>query len=114
MKSFVEKFEENVKLSPNKALFFDELNTKGISYSVIDEVSSKIYNYLTNKGIGKEDFVLINLPRGVQPIMAMVGVWKTGAAFTIVEDNYAPERIEFIRHDCSCKAEINNDNWDWW
>lgn len=112
MKSFVEKFEENVKLSPNKALFFDELNTKGISYSVIDEVSSKIYNYLTNKGIGKEDFVLINLPRGVQPIMAMVGVWKTGAAFTIVEDNYAPERIEFIRHDCSCKAEINNDNWD--
>ena len=112
MKSFVEKFEENVKLSPNKSLFFDEVNTKGISYSVIDEVSSKIYNYLTNKGIGKEDFILINLPRGVQPIMAMVGVWKTGAAFTIVEDNYAPERIEFIRHDCNCKAEINNDNWD--
>lgn len=112
MKSFVEKFEENVKLSPNKSLFFDEANTKGISYSVIDEVSSKIYHYLTNKGIGKEDFVLINLPRGVQPIMAMVGVWKTGAAFTIVEDNYAPDRIEFIRKDCNCKAEINNDNWD--
>ncbi len=112
MKSFVEKFEENVKNNPNKPLFFDEMNTKGISYSKIDEVSSRVYSYLSSKGIGKEDFVLINLPRGVQPVMALVGVWKAGAAFTIVEDNYAPDRIEFIRKDCNCKAEINKENWN--
>ena len=111
MKTFVEKFKENVQNSPNTSLFFDEVNTKGISYSKIDDVSARIYAYLSAKGIGKEDFVLINLPRGVQPVMAMVGVWKAGAAFTIVEDNYAPDRIEFIRKDCGCKAEINKDTW---
>ena len=112
MKSFVEKFEENVRKNPNKPLFFDDMNVKGISYAKINEVSGKIYAYLSSKGIGKEDFVLINLPRGVQPVMALVGVWKAGAAFTIVEDNYAPDRIEFIRKDCNCKAEINKDNWN--
>lgn len=112
MLSFVEKFEDNVKKSPNTPLFFDDANPKGISYSKIDEVSAKIYEYLLNKGIGKEDFVLINLPRGVQPIIALVGVWKAGAACTIVEENYAPERVEFIRKDCSCKAEINSKNWE--
>lgn len=112
MLSFVEKFQENVKNSPNMTFIYDEVNTKGISYARIDEVSAKIYAYLSKNGVGREDFVLINLPRGVQPVMAMVGVWKAGAAFTIVEDNYAPERIEFIRKDCNCKAEINNDNWE--
>ena len=112
MKSFVKKFSENVKKNPNHSLFFDEVNTKGISYAKIDEVSGKIYNYLISIGVGKEDFVLINLPRGVQVVMAMVGVWKAGAAFTVVEDNYAPDRIEFIRNDCNCKAEINSDTWD--
>ena len=110
MLSFVEKFQENVNKSPNMTFIYDEYNTKGISYSKIDEVSAKIYAYLSNIGVGKEDFVLINLPRGVQPVLAMVGVWKAGAAFTIVEDNYAPDRIEFIRKDCNCKAEINKDS----
>ena len=112
MLSFMEKFTENVKNNPNTAMFFDEINTKGISFGKIDEVSARIYAYLSANGIGKEDFVLINLPRGVQPVVAIVGVWKTGAAFTIVEDNYAPERIEFIRKDCGCKAEINKDTWE--
>ena len=112
MLSFVEKFQENVKKSPNMTFIYDDYNTKGISYAKIDEVSAKIYAYLSREGVGREDFVLINLPRGVQPVMAMVGVWKAGAAFTIVEDNYAPDRIEFIRKDCNCKVEINKDNWD--
>ncbi len=112
MLSFVEKFQENVKLRPNDPLFFDDVITKGISYSKIDEVSAKVYRYLSDKNIGTEDFILIKLPRGVQPIMALVGVWKAGAACTIVEDNYAEERIEFIKKDCNCKLEISSENWE--
>ena len=112
MKSFVEKFNENVKKNPGASLFYDESNTKGVSYLKIDEISGKVFRYLSDNGIGKEDFVLINLPRGVQPVIALVGVWKAGAAFTIVEENYAPERIDFIRRDCNCKAEISKENWE--
>ena len=98
--------------NPNAAILFDEVITKGITYAKLNNLSGRVYAYLTEKGIGKEDFVLINLPRGVLPIIAMIGVWKAGAAWALVEDTYAPERIEYIRKDCGCKAELSTDNWD--
>ena len=112
MKELMEKFTENVRKYPDKPLFFDETNIRGVSYQMLEEISSKVYAYLTDKGIGREDFVLINLPRGTQSLMAMVGVWKCGAAFTLVEDSYTPDRIDYIRKDCGCKEEINKDNWN--
>lgn len=42
----------------------------------------------------------------------MLGIWKAGAAWALVEDTYAPERIGFIRKDCGCKLEISAENWD--
>ncbi|MCR5490840.1 MAG: AMP-binding protein [Bacilli bacterium] len=98
--------------TPNSAIIFDESHGKGITYSQLDDMSGRIYAYLKNHGIGKESFVLIDLPRGVLPIIAMIGIWKAGAAWALVEDTYAPERIEYIRKDCGCKLEISGSNWD--
>ena len=98
--------------NPTTTILYDEAHTKGVSYAKLDEMSGRVYAYLAQKGIAKEDFVLINLPRGVMPIIAMIGIWKAGAAWALVEDTYAPERIEYIRKDCGCKAEISSANWD--
>ncbi len=98
--------------TPTKAILFDDAHSKGITYAQLDDMSGRIYNYLKQQGVGKEDFVLINLPRGVLPIVAMVGIWKAGAAWALVEDTYAPERIAYIRKDCGCKIEISSANWD--
>lgn len=97
---------------PNTAILFDEAHSKGVTYAQLDDMSGRVYAYLSDKGIGKEDFVLINLPRGVLPIIAMIGIWKTGAAWALVEDTYAPERIDFIRKDCGCKTELSAANWE--
>lgn len=98
--------------SPNNAILFDEAHNKGITYAQLDDLSGRIYAYLKQNNIGKEDFVLINLPRGVMPIITMIGVWKSGAAWALVEDTYAPERINYIREDCGCKIEISSKNWE--
>ena len=67
---------------------------------------------LEEKGLGKEDFVLINLPRVCHmPVIAIIGVWRAGCAFILVEEGYAAERIDYIRKDCGCKAEINEHTW---
>ena len=42
----------------------------------------------------------------------MIGVWKAGAAWALVEDTYAPDRIAYIRNDCSCRLELSAENWD--
>ena len=112
MKSFIEQIEFNAQNTPKNAILFDEVITKGITCEGLDRISGQVYAYLKQKGVGKEDFVLINLTRGVLPVVAIVGVLKAEAAFALVEDNYAPERIEYIRKDCGCKAEINKDAWE--
>ncbi|MCR5490936.1 MAG: non-ribosomal peptide synthetase, partial [Bacilli bacterium] len=98
--------------TPNNAILFDESHGKGITYAQLDDMSGRLYGYLKKQGIGKEDFVLIDLPRGVLPVIAMIGIWKAGAAWALVEDTYAPERIAYIRKDCGCKLEISAANWE--
>ena len=109
---FVKTFIECAKKDPERRILADDSNPKGLTYRQVDEISSKIYAYLSDKGIGKEDFVMLCLPRGVKPIVSMLGVWKNGSAFVLVEDDYAPERIEFIKKDANCKLVINTDVWE--
>ena len=108
----IEQLAEFTASFPNNAILFDEAHSKGITYAKLDDMSGRIYAYLKQNNIGKEDFVLINLPRGVMPIIAMIGIWKSGAAWALVEDTYAPERIDYIRKDCGCKVEINAAKWE--
>ena len=112
MKTLIEQFDFHVKNSPEAAVFFDERIPKGITYEEMENLSGRVYGWLKNKAIGKEDFVLINLPRGVLPVVAIVGILKAGAAFVLVEEGYAPERIEYIKKDCGCKTEINRGAWE--
>ncbi|MBR4256740.1 MAG: AMP-binding protein [Clostridia bacterium] len=80
METIIQKLQQYTKEDPNATILYDEAHTNGISYAKLDDMSGRVYAYLKENGIGKEDFVLINLPRGVLPVVAMVGVWKAGAA----------------------------------
>ena len=98
MKSFIEYLEENcIKYSKETAII-SQARKKGISYSQLWEFSGKVYAWLKQAHIGKEDMVLINLPRGIRIITTMVGVIRSGAAFTIVEYGYPKERVEYMKN----------------
>ena len=108
---FLDVFTKHTKEAPDSKMLFDDLNIRGLTRAQVDEASARVYGWLSRKGIGKEDFVLICMPRGVWAIVSMIGVWKAGAALTVVEDNYAEERIAFIKRDCGCKAVIDLEAW---
>lgn len=112
MNTLIEKLELQARENPKETILFDETVTKGITYEDLHELSGKVYAWLKYQGIGREDFILINLARGVLPVVAIIGILKAGAAFALVEENYAPERIEYIRKDCGCKSEINRNAWE--
>ncbi|MBO6046457.1 MAG: AMP-binding protein [Erysipelotrichaceae bacterium] len=110
-RGFIEQLNENNRRSPNEATLFDDIYVHGLTNATLDDMSGKVYRYLKEQDIGRDDFILLNMPRGATCIIAMIGVWKAGAAFALVEETYAPERINYIRKDCGCIAEINKDNW---
>ena len=112
MESILSLLERYTAENPSAAILFDDAHAKGVTYAQFDEMTGRVYAYLKQHGVGRETFVLINLPRGILPIAAMIGVWKAGAAWALVEDTYAPERIAYIREDCWCVAELNASVWD--
>lgn len=112
MINIIETLEQYVEEDPQNRVLFDEAHSKGITYAQLDDMSGRVYAFLKGKNIGREDFVLIDLPRGILPVIAMIGIWKAGAAWALVEDTYAPDRIAFIKNDCSCRFEINSGNWE--
>ena len=91
---------------------YDEANPKGISYEQLRDLSGRVYAYLKARNIGKEDFVLVRLPRGVQPLITMIGVWRAGAALILAEENLASDRIDYIYKDCGCKLAITSKEWE--
>ena len=106
-----ERWQEIVNKNPSAPFLTEELTDISYSRGQVEELSGRVYSWLSGKGIGTEDFVLIRLPRDARPFIAMLGVWKAGAAFTVVEDTYAPERIEAIRKDCGCRLVIDEAAW---
>ena len=114
VKRYIERIWELMNDAQTKHLvpLYDEATPKGISYEQLCVISGRVYAYLKARNIGKEDFVLVKLPRGVQPVIAMIGVWRAGAAVIIVEDTLAPERIDYIYKDCNCKLAITSEVWE--
>ena len=114
MKRYMERIwvlMNDVKMKHHVALY-DEATPKGINYEHLRIVSGRVYAYLKARNIGKEDFVMIKLPRGVQPVIAMIGVWRAGAAFVIAEENLGTERVDYIYKDCNCKLSITSEVWE--
>ena len=106
-----ERWLEVVAVAPDAPFLTEEASGASFSRRQVDELSARVFSWLSDREIGAEDFVLIRLPRDARPFIAMLGVWKAGAAFTVVEDSYAPERVEAIREDCGCRLTIDEAAW---
>lgn len=105
--TLLERIEHNVTSTPDKIILSDE---KGdYSYRQMWQVSGQVYAYLLQQEIGQEDVVLIHLPRGAEAVMAMVGVFRTGAAVVILEDWGANAWVDFVRQDVKPRITINDE-----
>ena len=102
---FQERYNRAVMENHDTMAFEDEADA--ITFAQLDERSGRIYSYLKSKGIGKEDRVMLLLPRSVNTVAAMIGVIKAGAAFVPLEDTYPEERVEYIKKDSACRVVIN-------
>ena len=53
METILNKLQQYTKEEPNAAILFDEINTKGITYAMLDDMTGRIYAYLKAKCIGR-------------------------------------------------------------
>ena len=106
MKRFLERFADIVAKYPERTALKDGANR--LTYRELDEESGRVYRYLKEKEIGREQFVTLYLKKQVHFVSAMLGVSKAGAAYTLLEEGYPSERVEFIKKDSGSVLAIDD------
>lgn len=77
-----------------------------ISYRALDELSSRMRDYLLAMGVGPGERVGLYLKKSIDTVAAMYGVLKAGAAYVPVDPTAPPARNAYIMHNCGVKVLI--------
>ncbi|MFF5500202.1 amino acid adenylation domain-containing protein, partial [Streptomyces aquilus] len=99
--SVVERFRARVAVAPETVAVWAE--GRGLSYAEVDARSDAIARGLLARGVRAESRVGLCLPRGVEMVVAMLGVWKAGGAYVPLDPEYPSERLEFMVADSAAQ-----------
>ncbi|MCW2144554.1 amino acid adenylation domain-containing protein, partial [Actinoplanes cyaneus] len=77
---------------------------RSLTYAQLDERAARVA-----AGLRRGDRVGLCLPRGVEMVAAMLGVWKAGAAFVPLDPELPAARREFIAADSGVSLIIDAD-----
>ncbi|MDX3100861.1 non-ribosomal peptide synthetase [Nonomuraea angiospora] len=70
-----------------------------LTYAQLARLAARLAHLLGEWGIGRGDVVCLNLPRGADFIVAVLGVWRSGAAYLPTDPEHPRERRDRILHD---------------
>ncbi|WP_285561531.1 AMP-binding protein, partial [Actinoplanes regularis] len=69
---------------------------RSLTYGQLDEWSQGVAFGLRSAGVGRGDRVGLCLPRGVEMVAALLGVWRVGAAFVPLDPQLPVARRELM------------------
>ena len=101
---FLPCFEKNVELDGQKIAARFEGST--ISYDELNRESARLALVLQAQGIGSGDLVGIYLNRGIEMLISILGIFKSGAAYVPLDPHFPADRLELIIDDANLKAII--------
>ncbi|MFE5507367.1 amino acid adenylation domain-containing protein [Amycolatopsis japonica] len=99
-----ELFRRQAAESPDAVAVVDGERT--LSYAELDRESEGLAGYLASRGVRRGDRVGVVMERGADLLVALLAVWKAGAAQVPVNVDYPAERIERMLADSGAALAI--------
>ena len=96
------RIERQAQLRPDDVAV--ECGDRQITYGQLNRISGRIARRLRSSGVGAGDVVAVLAERGALLPVALVGVWKAGAAYLPLDPAYPAGRLEFMLRDSGAKA----------
>ncbi|KAL8690954.1 MAG: hypothetical protein Q9218_003711 [Villophora microphyllina] len=91
-------FAANAKRHPDRLCVVETQSSRTarreFTYKQINETSNILAHHLLQNGIERGDLVMIYAHRGVDLVVAVFGVLKAGATFSVIDPTYPPDRQE--------------------
>ncbi|WP_327418562.1 non-ribosomal peptide synthetase [Streptomyces sp. NBC_01233] len=77
-----------------------------VSYAELDARVNRLAHYLRAQGVGRESLVGLCLPRSIEMIVAILAVWRAGAAYVPLDVEHPAERLAFTLTDSGASVLI--------
>jgi amino acid adenylation domain-containing protein len=90
-------FEERVRTQPEAVAV--ELGGASLTYAELDARANRLAHALVERGAGPGTYAGICLERGLDLVVALVAVAKSGAAYVPLDPRYPVERLSFMLDD---------------
>ncbi|MEU4368109.1 amino acid adenylation domain-containing protein [Micromonospora chersina] len=78
-----------------------------LTYAELDRRANRLAHHLLAQGVGPEDRVGLRLPRGVDTVVAVLGVWKAGAAFVGLDPDLPAARLAHLAEDSGVRLVLD-------
>ncbi|WP_410211132.1 Pls/PosA family non-ribosomal peptide synthetase [Aquirhabdus sp.] len=107
-------FEETVSRVPEKiALIFNDenLGPRALTYTELNHQADLVAHHLIQNGVVAGQIVGLWLPRGIELLVAQLGIAKAGAAWLPFDTETPVDRIMVCLEDASAAGLISDTNW---
>ncbi|KDE08553.1 L-aminoadipate-semialdehyde dehydrogenase [Microbotryum lychnidis-dioicae p1A1 Lamole] len=94
-------FSRNARAFPDRTCIVESLSPTAVgganrlrsfTYQQIDKASNVLAHHLVASGVEREEVVTVYSTRGVDLVVAVMGVLKAGATFSVIDPAYPPAR----------------------
>ncbi|MFC7988723.1 non-ribosomal peptide synthase/polyketide synthase [Streptomyces pilosus] len=96
-RSVVELFAERVAESPDACAVI--AGAESLTYAELDARAEGLARLLVERGVAPERFVAVALPRSADLVVALLAVWKAGAAYLPLDTEYPADRLAYMLDD---------------
>lgn len=112
--SVAEMFEQQAARMPDSPAL--EHDARQITYGELNRQANSLAHFLQNLGAGPETLIGVCLERGLDMVVALLGILKAGAAYVPLDPGYPRERLQYMVEDSRPAVVLTqeglNDPWD--
>ncbi|MCG8586389.1 MAG: condensation domain-containing protein, partial [Pirellulales bacterium] len=99
-----ERFADRVRQSPRSTALV--CGAKKLTYAELDLRTDQLARLLRERGVQPDTIVGICTRRGVDTVVAMLGVMKSGAAYLPLDPEFPDDRLAYMVEDSKCRCVI--------
>jgi len=92
--SIPDRFEQMVRLYPDRIAV--KMGDEVVTYAELNAMANHVARKILSRGVKKSEPILLLLDEGPLRIASMLGVWKTGSFFTLLDPLSPKERCDTI------------------